>query len=101
MTKPFSSFADFYPFYLQEHSNRTCRLLHFIGTWLVIGVAVTAAWRREPVLLWLMPVVGYGFAWAGHFFFEHNKPATFKHPFYSLLGDFVMWKDILVGKVKL
>jgi hypothetical protein len=101
MARQFSSFADFYPFYLQEHANPTCRLLHFIGTWLVILIAVTAAWRREPVLLWLMPVVGYGFAWVGHFFFEHNRPATFKHPFYSLLGDFVMWKDILIGKVTL
>ena len=101
MAKQFSSFADFYPFYLQEHANPTCRLLHFVGTWLVIGVAVVAIALREPVLLWIMPLVGYGFAWVGHFFFEHNKPATFKHPFYSLLGDFVMWKDILVGKVKL
>jgi hypothetical protein len=101
MAKEFSSFADFYPFYLQEHANRTCRLLHFVGTSLVIVVAAVALARREPAWLWLMPLVGYGFAWTGHFFFEHNRPATFRHPFYSLLGDFVMWKDILAGKVRL
>jgi hypothetical protein len=52
-------------------------------------------------LLWLIPVVGYGFAWVGHFFYEKNRPATFRHPLYSLLGDWVMFKDILIGKVSL
>lgn len=101
MSKRFASFAEFYPFYLGEHANRTCKLLHFIGTWLVLAVAFTAAVLGEPLLLWLMPVVGYGFAWAGHFFFERNRPATFKYPVYSLLGDFVMWKDIMTGRVRL
>ncbi len=101
MGKKFSSFAEFYPFYLAEHSNRTCRKLHFIGTWLVVAVLAFSFVRNEPIWLWLMPVVGYGFAWVGHFFFEHNKPATFKYPFYSLAGDWVMWKDIMMGKVKL
>jgi hypothetical protein len=101
MATRFSSFAEFYPFYLEQHANRTCRVLHFIGTWLVVAVAVFAFVRDEAVWLWLMPLLGYGFAWIGHFFFEHNRPATFRHPFYSLLGDFVMWKDIMAGKVKL
>ena len=101
MSKRFSSFSEFYPFYLAEHSNCSCRRLHFIGSWLVIVVVVFAWIRAEPMLLWLVPVVGYGFAWAGHFFFEHNTPATFKYPFYSLAGDWVMWKDILIGKVKI
>ena len=101
MAREFSSFGEFYPFYLAEHSNRTCRLLHFIGTWGVVAVAVFAWLADNPWWLLLMPVVGYGFAWAGHFFFEHNKPATFKYPWYSLLGDWVMWKDIMAGKVKL
>ncbi len=48
----------------------------------------------------LLPVLGYGFAWVGHFFFEHNRPATFKHPWYSLAGDFVMFKDILTGRIR-
>ena len=101
MSKKFRSFSEFYPVYLQEHSNLTCRRLHFAGTWLVLAVVAGAWLLREPLLLWLVPVVGYGFAWAGHFFFEHNKPATFKHPMYSLMGDWVMWKDILFGKVRI
>ena len=101
MSQRFSTFSEFYPFYLAEHSNRNCRRLHFIGSWLVILVLAFALIRTEPMLLWLMPVAGYGFAWAGHFFFEHNTPATFKHPIYSLAGDWVMWKDILSGKVKI
>jgi hypothetical protein len=101
MSKRFNSFREFYPFYLGEHSNSTCKLLHFAGTWLVLVVAAVALWRSEPVLLWLIPLVGYGFAWVGHFFFEHNRPATFEHPLYSLMGDFMMWKDILTGKVKI
>ena len=101
MAKAFSSFSEFYPFYLEEHANSTCKLLHFIGTWLVVLVAVVAFILNEPKWLWLMPLVGYGFAWVGHFFFERNRPATFKHPLYSLLGDFVMWKDIMTGKVKI
>ena len=99
--KQFFSFKEFYPFYLGEHSNLTCRRLHFVGTGLVLAVPFAAWLRAEPALLWLMPVVGYGFAWVGHFFFEHNKPATFKYPLYSLMGDWVMWKDVLTGKVKI
>jgi hypothetical protein len=51
------------------------------------------------MLLWAMPVAGYSFAWVGHFFFEKNRPATFQHPFYSLLGDFVMYRDMVLGRV--
>ena len=101
MSKKFSTFSEFYPFYLNEHSNLTCRRLHFFGTWLVVALAISAWLLSEPLLLLLLPVVGYGFAWVGHFFFEHNRPATFTHPLYSLMGDWVMWKDILLGKVKI
>ncbi|SDK14276.1 DUF962 domain-containing protein [Microbulbifer yueqingensis] len=98
--RAFHSFADFYPYYLQEHSNLTCRRLHFAGTLLVIGLLVTALVTGD--LRWLigMPIAGYGFAWAGHFFFEHNRPATFKHPLYSLRGDFVMFRDMLLGRIE-
>ena len=99
MTSPFNSFRDFYPYYLSEHENPTCRRLHFVGSCVVIAFVVAAivtlnAW-------WLLGALfsGYGFAWIGHFFFEHNRPATFKHPFYSFLGDWVMFKDMLTGKV--
>ncbi|MCC2637890.1 MAG: hypothetical protein K0Q68_1609 [Moraxellaceae bacterium] len=95
----FSSFAEFYPYYLKEHANLTCRRLHFAGTSLVIAMVVAAVVTGTWGLLWLLPVAGYGFAWAGHFIFEKNRPATFQHPFYSLWGDFVMYKDILTGKI--
>ncbi len=96
----FNSFKAFYPYYLKEHRNVTCRRLHFIGSLLVLMVIITALLSQKYALLWLLPFIGYGFAWVGHFFFEKNRPATFKHPFYSLWGDWVMFKDILSGKIK-
>ncbi len=95
----FSSFAEFYPFYLSEHSNRRCRRLHFIGSSLVIAVILVALFSGQLGWLWLMPVFGYGCAWIGHYGFEKNRPATFKHPLYSLLGDWVMYGQMLRGKV--
>ncbi len=100
-TERFNSFREFYPFYLQEHSNITCRRLHFVGTTLVIALILTTMISGQWLLLWALPLVGYGFAWVGHFFFEHNRPATFKHPLYSLAGDFVMYRDILIGRVSI
>lgn len=101
MAQSFNSFSDFYPYYLDEHSNPICRRLHFVGSALVLAVIATVLFTQMWVLLWLCPVIGYGFAWVGHFFYEHNRPATFKHPFYSLMGDWVMFKDILVGKISM
>ncbi|SHE68788.1 hypothetical protein SAMN04487965_0436 [Microbulbifer donghaiensis] len=98
-TKKFASFSDFYPYYLEEHRNLTCRRLHFVGTTIVIALVVSAIVTGKLLLMAAVPVAGYGFAWVGHFFFEHNRPATFKHPFYSLLGDFVMFKDMLIGRI--
>ncbi|MEW9797444.1 Mpo1-like protein [Alteromonas sp. CYL-A6] len=100
-SEPFTSFKAFYPYYLAEHANPTCRLLHFIGSWLVLAVIALAVVSQQWVWLWLIPVIGYGFAWVGHFFFEKNKPATFRYPFYSLMGDWVMFKDILIGRIGL
>lgn len=101
MSRSYASFQDFYPFYLREHADRTCRRLHFVGSLGVIAVLVAAVVTQRWWLLLLAPVVGYGFAWVGHFVFEKNKPATFKHPLYSLMGDWVMFKDVLTGRVKL
>lgn len=95
----FESFAQFYPFYLTEHRNRVCRRLHFAGSLTVIAAVVAAAITREPWWLAVAPVTGYGLAWTGHFFFERNRPATFSYPFYSLLGDWVMFGDLLRGKL--
>jgi hypothetical protein len=102
MSQAFASFRDFYPFYLGEHSNRTCRRLHFAGSTGVLAiVALVIAQIVPPIWLLAVPLCGYGFAWVGHFFFERNKPATFTHPFYSFAGDWVMYKDMLTGKIRL
>lgn len=95
------TYEEFYKFYLSEHSNKTCRLLHVIGTTFVFAITLTALYHREFSLLWYVPLAGYGFAWVGHFFFEKNKPATFKYPLWSLKSDFKMYFDILAGKISL
>ncbi len=97
----FASFREFYPVYLGEHSNRNCRRLHVAGSTLVLLVIALALFTGRWAWLWLAPVAGYGFAWVGHFAFEKNRPATFRHPLYSLMGDWVMYWDVLRGKVKL
>jgi hypothetical protein len=98
--KRYASFSEFYPFYLSEHANRTCRRLHFVGTSLGLLFLLHAIATLNPWWLLAGLVCGYAFAWVGHFFFEHNRPATFKYPFYSFAGDWVMWKDHLVGKIR-
>src|SRR5258706_5356193 len=101
MSREFASFREFYPYYLGEHADRACRRLHFVGSSLVLGVIALVGFRvLQPLWLVSIPLIGYGFAWVGHFFFEHNKPATFKNPFYSLAGDWVMWWQTLIGKIK-
>jgi hypothetical protein len=99
-SKQFDSFAQFYPFYLGEHRNATCRRLHFAGSCIVLSVLGLALWSQRWAWLALMPLVGYGFAWVGHFFFEHNRPATFTYPLYSFMGDWVMFRDMLIGRVR-
>ncbi|HZH42702.1 MAG TPA: DUF962 domain-containing protein [Lysobacter sp.] len=97
----FSSFREFYPFYLSEHAHPVSRRLHFIGSCGVLVLVALAAAQRDPRWLLAAPVCGYGFAWVGHFAFEKNRPATFQHPLYSLMGDWVMFKDILTGRIRL
>lgn len=96
----FASFAEFYPFYLSEHSNPACRALHYIGSIGVLSIIAYAVATSDYMLLWFAPVMGYGFAWVGHFFIEHNRPATFKYPLYSFLGDWVMLKDFFLGRFR-
>jgi hypothetical protein len=101
MNRRFASFREFYPFYLGEHANRTSRRLHFIGSCGVLALLALAILQRNP---WWLPgalFCGYGFAWVGHFFFEKNRPATFRHPLYSFLGDWAMFRDILAGRIRL
>ncbi len=97
----FQSFQDFYPFYLSEHRNLTSRRLHVLGTILALLFLIFFLFTHARWTLFAIPLSGYGFAWAGHTFFEKNKPATFKYPWYSFLGACMMYKDILVGKIKL
>ncbi len=100
-TERFTRFADFYPFYLGEHQDKVCRRLHFVGSTLVL----LCLWQlfSTGALIWLLYglLCGYGLAWVGHFFFEKNRPATFKYPLYSFMGDWVMYRDIWLGRVKL
>ncbi|NQZ89094.1 MAG: DUF962 domain-containing protein [Colwellia sp.] len=98
--KKYQSFKEFYPFYLSQHKNIICRRLHFMGSSLIlllIGYCIRNDFWQG---LWFIPVIGYGFAWIGHFIFEKNRPATFTYPIYSLIGDWVMFKDILIRKIK-
>ena len=92
-------FEDFYPFYLREHSHRTCRRLHVVGSTLALVCLVMLIVTGRPQYLLYGLLCGYGFAWIGHFVFEKNKPASFKRPLWSFMGDWVMYKDILTGRI--
>jgi hypothetical protein len=96
----FTNFSDFYSHYLKAHENMVCRRFHFIGTCSVIALLLLFFFTGKVFILSLIPFVGYGLAWVGHFLFERNKPMTFKYPFYSLRGDFKMFWDILWGRIK-
>ena len=96
----YKSLKEFYPYYLSEHQNSTCRILHFIGTFLLFVLLASAIYFHDYSLLWFLPLVGYSFAWVGHFFFEKNKPATFQYPFYSLASDFILFWELLTRKEK-
>ncbi len=99
MSRTYASFAEFYPFYLSQHADRTCRRLHVVGSTLVLALVVLALGPGPTWLALLVPLAGYGFAWVGHFGFEHNKPATFQYPLYSLMGDWVMYWQVISGKI--
>ena len=96
----FRSFAEFYPYYLQEHSNAVCRRLHYVGSLLVLSILAYAIVSGHWLWLLAMPLAGYGFAWVGHFVFEKNRPATFKYPLWSLMGDWVVLKDAFTGRIR-
>lgn len=96
----FNNFEEFYPYYLEEHSDIICRRLHFIGSLLVLIVAAWAIVSGSLIWLLALPIIGYGFAWVGHFKYEKNRPATFQYPLYSLMGDWVMFRDMLIGRIR-
>ena len=97
----YSRFAEFYPFYLSQHADRTCRRLHFAGTTLGL-IAVLHAFVTLN-FWWLLAGIacGYAFAWIGHFFFEKNRAGHLHPPVStSFLGDWAMWKDMLAGRLR-
>ncbi len=105
MTQPapgerYASFEAFYPFYIHQHADRTCRRIHVVGTGLVIAAFAMFVATLNPWWLPAMPLVGYGFAWVGHAFFEKNRPATFQYPLWSLMGDFRLFFETVSGKRK-
>ena len=101
MEKRYTNFKDFYPYYLSEHSHKTTKLLHFIGTSISLYFLFNFFRTFDFVYIILSLLSGYGFAWISHFFIEKNKPATFKYPFYSFIGDHLMFAEIIMGKHKI
>jgi hypothetical protein len=99
MEQRFQSFAEFWPFYLAEHSRRATRAFHFAGTSLLFVFLFASAAVRSPIFIAFGIVSAYALAWISHFFIEKNRPATFRHPFFSLIGDFKMYYYIISGKM--
>jgi len=97
--KNFKALDEFWPFYLQEHSNKTNRTLHFIGSCASLVWIITAIYKKKPSLLLGALINGYGLAWIGHFVFQKNKPATFKYPWQSFISDWRMVYSIITGKI--
>jgi len=99
MARFYTTFADFWPFYLREHSKASTRALHYVGTSLVVLIAIVAVVTARWGLLAVLPVAGYAFAWVAHFGVEKNRPATFTYPLWSLAADFRMWALWLTGRL--
>ena len=99
--KKYKNLKEFYPYYLTEHAGKQTKLFHFIGTALSIFFLARFLITLDPMNVIFALLSGYGFAWVSHFFIEKNKPATFKYPFYSFIGDHKMYVEILQGKHKI
>ena len=91
------TFEEFWPHYVRQHSNKTTRRLHFLGTTLAMACAGGALLGGRKSLLLVAPIVGYAPAWLSHFFIEQNKPATFDYPLWSLKADLIMWTKMVAG----
>ena len=98
MEKKYKNFKDFYPYYISEHSHKTTKLLHFIGTTFSLYFLINFFLSFEIKFIFFSLMSGYGFAWVAHFVVEKNKPATFTYPLYSFVADHLMYIEILRGK---
>jgi hypothetical protein len=99
MSTRIASFAEFYPFYLTQHANRMCRRTHFIGSSLALACIAMAVISGRAWWIVAALVAGYGGAWIGHFYYENNRPASFAQPLHSLRADWVMYWQMLTGKL--
>ncbi|WP_435274976.1 Mpo1-like protein [Psychrobium sp. nBUS_13] len=99
MEQRYQSFNEFYPFYLSQHQHPVCRQLHFVGSALILLVLAYTLYNQQFMWLLSLPIIGYGFAWVGHFIFEKNRPATFTYPLWSLMGDWKMFWQILTRQI--
>ena len=94
------TFKEYYQHYLSLHQNRGCRRLHFIGQMVTIVFLFSILYTQTWILIPLVPFVVYPFAWSGHYFFEKNKPAAFSNPLWAKVCDWMMTRDILLGRIK-
>ncbi|MGZ8290025.1 MAG: Mpo1-like protein [Telluria sp.] len=94
-----TSFAEFYPYYLSQHGNRMCRRAHFLGSSSAIAAVAQYIDSMNPWWILVAVVTGYGGAWIGHFMYEKNRPASFTQPLYSFRADWVMYWQMLTGKL--
>lgn len=98
-TERIPSFSEFWPYYIGEHRIPLGRALHYLGTGMALSTASYAAITANVYLVPVAMVLGYGPAWVAHFFIEHNRPATFKYPLWSLAADFKMLFYFLTGRI--
>lgn len=92
---------EYYDYYLSLHTNKNCRLFHFVGQNFTIFYLIYCIYFSLWYFLVFAPFIVYPFAWSGHYFFEKNKPAAYKNPLKAKLADWMMYKDIILGRIKI
>ena len=98
--KRIETYREYWPYYLHEHRQKLTRQLHLLGTAMALVFLFALMWTGD---LWYLPLslgAGYGFAWLSHATVEHNQPASFRYPMWSLISDFRMFSLFLLGKLE-